>query len=117
VLTAHSNRNHVVCATEKSIAYQLRDVVNMVNEDAGVAPKTIRADGGPARDSFLMQFTADLLEIELQVAVVQNCSALGAAIVGMLGTDPVPGWTSWPSCRVKQQRIDRKWTRAPLEAT
>lgn len=85
-LTAHSTRNHVVRAAEESIAYQLRDVLNMMNDDAGVPLQTIRADGGPTRDGFLMQFTADVLGIELQVAVVPDCSALGAVMAGMLGT-------------------------------
>lgn len=84
-LTAHSTRNHVVRAAEESIAYQLRDVLQMMNADAGVPLQTIRADGGPTRDAFLMQFTADLLGIELQVAAVPDCSALGAAMAGMLG--------------------------------
>jgi len=85
-LTAHSTRNHVVRAAEESIAYQLRDVLQMMNGDAEVALQAIRADGGPTRDGFLMQFTADLLGIELQVAAVPDCSALGAAMSGMLGS-------------------------------
>ena len=85
-LTAHSTRNHVVRAAEESIAYQLRDVLQMMNGDAEVALQAIRADGGPTRDDFLMQFTADLLGIELQVAALPDCSALGAAMSGMLGS-------------------------------
>ncbi|MEZ5327216.1 MAG: glycerol kinase GlpK [Verrucomicrobiales bacterium] len=84
-LTAHSTRNHIVRAAEESIAYQLHDVLQMMNHDASVSLQTIHADGGPTRDAFLMQFTADLLRIELQVAVVPDCSALGAAMAGMLG--------------------------------
>ena len=49
-LTAHSTRNHVVRAAEESIAYQLRDVLVMMNEDAAVSLRTIQADGGPTRD-------------------------------------------------------------------
>lgn len=85
-LSAHSTRNHVVRAAEESIAYQLRDVLQMMNGDAEVALQAIRADGGPTRDGFLMQFTADLLGIELQVAALPDCSALGAAMSGMLGS-------------------------------
>ena len=85
-LTAHSTRNHVVRAAEESIAYQLRDVLLMMNADAAVALQTIQADGGPTRDPFLMQFTADMLGIDLQVSDVPDCSALGAAMAGMLGT-------------------------------
>ena len=85
-LSSHSSRNHIVRAAEESIAYQLRDVLQMMNTDAGVSLQTIQADGGPTRDEFLMQFTADLLEIDLEVASVPDCSALGAAMAGMLGT-------------------------------
>jgi glycerol kinase len=84
-LTAHSARNHVVRAAEESMAYQLHDVLQMMNREAGVPLRTIRADGGPTRDNFLMQFTADVLRIELQVAQVPDCSALGAVMAGMLG--------------------------------
>lgn len=85
-LTAHSNRNHVVRAAEESIAYQLYDVLSMMNAEAGVALRAIRADGGPTRDSFLMQFAADILGMKLHVSVVPDCSALGAAMAGMLGS-------------------------------
>lgn len=84
-LTGHSNRNHVVRAAEESIAYQLYDVLQMLNQEAGVPLGSIRADGGPTRDSFLMQFAADILGIELLVSDAPNCSALGAAMAGMLG--------------------------------
>lgn len=85
-LTAHSNRNHVVRAAEESIAYQLHDVLKMMNEEAGGSLRSIRADGGPTRDNFLMQFTADILGMDLHVSVVPDCSALGAVMAGMLGS-------------------------------
>jgi glycerol kinase len=84
-LTAHSTRHHLARAAEEAIAYQLRDVLEMMNADAKIPLRFIRADGGPTRDRFLMQFTADMLGIELEVSEVPDCSALGAALAGMLG--------------------------------
>jgi glycerol kinase len=84
-LTAHSTRQHVVRAAEESIAYQIRDVLRMMNSDSKIPLRSIRADGGPTRDRFLMQFTADMLGIELEVSDLPECSALGAAMSGMLG--------------------------------
>ncbi len=55
-LTAHSTRNHIVRAAEESIAYQLRDIMEMMKADAGVPLRRIHADGGPTRDAFLMSF-------------------------------------------------------------
>jgi glycerol kinase len=75
----------VVRAAEESIAYQIRDVLMMMNKDAAVPLRTIHADGGPTRDSFLMQFTADMVGLDLEVADVADGSALGAAMAGMLG--------------------------------
>ena len=84
-LSAHSTRQHVVRAAEESIAYQLRDVLRMMNAEGQVPLRSIRADGGPTRDRFLMQFTADMLGLELEVAELPDCSALGAALAGLLG--------------------------------
>lgn len=85
-LTSHSNRNHIIRAAEESIAYQLRDVLAMMAGSAQVTLSGIQADGGPTRDAFLMQFTADILGIDLCVSSEADCSSLGAAMCGMLGT-------------------------------
>ena len=45
----------------------------------------LHADGGPTRNEFLMQFTADITGVELVVSEVPESSALGAAMAGMLG--------------------------------
>ena len=84
-LTAHSNRNHVVRAAEESVAYQLRDVLDMMKQDAGIPLARIHADGGATADKFLMQFTADMAGLEVLVSDVAECSPLGAALMGGLG--------------------------------
>jgi glycerol kinase len=47
--------------------------------------KKLHADGGPTRDRFLMQFTADITGVELSVSEVAESSAWGAAMNGLLG--------------------------------
>jgi len=84
-LTAHATRQHVVRAAEESIAYQLRDVLEMMRAESGVPLRCVRADGGPTRDRFLMQFIADMLGTEIEVSPVADGSALGAAMAGLLG--------------------------------
>jgi glycerol kinase len=85
-LTAFTRKEHVVRAALEAISYQIRDVLDMLRADAAVAPKVLNCDGGPTRNRFLMQFTADLAGLELRVADVPESSALGAAMAGMLGT-------------------------------
>jgi glycerol kinase len=85
-MTAFTKREHVVRAAVESIGYQLRDVLEMMRGEAGLALRELRADGGPTRNRFLMQFTADMTGVELQASEVAESSAWGAAMCGLLGT-------------------------------
>ncbi|HEU5395649.1 MAG TPA: glycerol kinase GlpK [Verrucomicrobiae bacterium] len=84
-MTGHTRKEHLVRAAEESIAYQIRDVLDMMRHDAGVSLRNLHADGGPTRDKFLMQFTADMTRTELRVSEVAESSAWGAATCGLLG--------------------------------
>lgn len=84
-LSAHSDRRHVVCAALEAIAYQLRDILEMMRTEAGVNLREIRADGGPTANVPLMQFVADIVGLELRVARRADRAARGAALMGALG--------------------------------
>jgi len=84
-LSAHSGRHHVVCAALESIAYQLYDALEAMQTESGVILNSLKADGGPTTNSLLMQFTADIIEREIAVAAIPDCSAQGAALIGFLG--------------------------------
>lgn len=89
-LTAHSGREHVVRAGLEAIGYQVHDVLAMLAAQAGVVPTALAADGGPTRNAFLMQFVTDISGLELAVSDVPEASALGAAMLGMVGLGWVP---------------------------
>jgi glycerol kinase len=84
-MTAFTRKEHIVRAALESIAYQIRDVLEMMQVEGGVAPKLLFADGGPTRNPFLMQFTSDMTGLELVVSETPESSAWGAAMAGMLG--------------------------------
>jgi len=84
-MTAHTNRSTIVRAALESIAYQLRDVLDAMKSRAQVELAAIHADGGATRNAFLMQFIADMLQIQVVAAQMPDCSALGAAMAGFLG--------------------------------
>jgi glycerol kinase len=84
-MTAFTKREHIVRAALESIAYQIRDVLEMMRSDAGVSLQTLHADGGPTKNSFLMQFTADMTGVDLMVSDLPESSALGATLAGLLG--------------------------------
>ena len=85
-LSGHSDRRHVARAALESMAYQLRDALDAMQSEGDVAVRSLKADGGPTTNELLMQFTADVSEATLTVSEAPDCSALGATLMGLLGS-------------------------------
>jgi glycerol kinase len=83
-LTRGTTRPHIARATLECIAYQSRDLVEAMAA-AGQPVHTLKVDGGGTANAFLMQFQADLLGVPVEVAAVQETTALGAASLAGLG--------------------------------
>jgi glycerol kinase len=66
-------------ATIESIAYQVRDVLEAMDADAGRAERPLRVDGGAAANDTLLQFQADILGVPVERPAVTETTALGAA--------------------------------------
>ena len=62
-ITSGVNRNHLVRASLEAIAYQVNDVLNLIKEKFDL--NNIFVDGGASVNDFLMQFQADILNLEL----------------------------------------------------
>ena len=84
-MTAFTTKAHLARAAEESIGYQIRDVLEMMRAEARIKVQMLHADGGPTRDRFLMQFTADITGVDLSVSDVAESSAWGAVMNGLLG--------------------------------
>src|SRR4030042_2058522 len=85
-MTGGTTRAHIVRAGLESIAYQVKDLLDLMALKAGISLKEIRVDGGPTGNNFLMQFQADMLNAPITISDVEEASALGAALAGGLGT-------------------------------
>jgi glycerol kinase len=85
-ITGATSREHIVRAALEASAYQVKDILDAMNADAGLAIPRLRVDGGSVVNRFLMQFQADLLGIPIDVPQITEVSALGAAYLGALGT-------------------------------
>lgn len=83
-LTRGSTRADFVKATLQSLAYQSRDVIDTMKNDAGVEIPTLKVDGGAARNDWLMQFQADISDVQIQRAADLETTALGAAFLAGL---------------------------------
>lgn len=85
-LTLGSTRSHVVRAALESIAYQVKDVLDAMAHDAGVTLSLVHGNGGAVRNTFLMQFVADITRLTVRASTLGELSALGAVFAGALGT-------------------------------
>ncbi len=83
-LTRGTTKEDIIKATLQGIAYQVRDVVNTMQEDTGIDIPVLKVDGGAANNEYLMQFQADILDIPLQRASDLETTALGAAFLAGL---------------------------------
>ena len=84
-LTRGSNVAHIVRATLESIAYQSRDVVEVMVAESGIPIKEMRVDGGASANDFLMQFQADVLDVRVDRPAMVETTALGAAFLAGMG--------------------------------
>lgn len=85
-LSRGTGKNHLIRATLEAIAYQTVDVLNAMEEDAGLKLSTIKADGGASENNFLMQFQADITGAAVEKPVNKESTALGAAYMAGLAT-------------------------------
>lgn len=77
-LSRGTKKAHIVRAAEEAIAYQIKDVVQAMQQESGIELKELRVDGGPTKDDFLMQFQADILGVEVVRNSIEELSATGA---------------------------------------
>lgn len=98
-LTRGTTKEHFIRATLESLAYQTKDVLSAMEADAGIGLKTLRVDGGAVKNNFLMQFQSDILNVPVQLPVVNETTALGAAYLAGLS---VGYWDS-------RDEIARQW--------
>jgi glycerol kinase len=85
-LTRGTSKEHFIRATLESLAYQTKDVLDAMEQDAEMKVDILRVDGGAVNNEFLMQFQSDLLDLEVELAKLNESTALGAAYLAGLAT-------------------------------
>jgi glycerol kinase len=83
-ITRGTTAGHLARAALESIAYQVADLAEAMERDAGVRLPELRVDGGAAANEILMQFQADILGIPIVRPSVTETTALGAAYLAGL---------------------------------
>ena len=90
-LTRFATRGHLARAALEATAYQTRDVLGAMSKDSGIALEELRVDGGMAVNEILMQFQADILDIDVVRPRIIETTALGAGYAAGLA---VGFWSS-----------------------
>jgi len=83
-ITRGTKKGHVARAALEAICYQSKDVMEAMQGDAAIPIKELRVDGGAAVNNELMQFQADILNIDVVRPKVHETTALGAAYLAGL---------------------------------
>lgn len=83
-ITRGTSRAHLIRAALESIAFQSRDLIKAIEADLCQHIDILKADGGASRNSFLMQFQADILGIPVVLPETTESTALGAAYLAGL---------------------------------
>jgi glycerol kinase len=123
-LTRYSNKGHLARAVLEATAFQTREVVEAMEQDAGVPVNVLRTDGGMIENELLMQFQSDILDRTVVRPAVKETTALGAAYAAGLAVgfyesveDLCGRWSverTWkPSMDAAQRdRLYRFWKKA-----
>lgn len=107
-LTRGANRAHIARAALEGIAFQIADIISVMENDSGLPLKEVRVDGGASRNDLLMQIQADLLGCPVTRPANPETTVLGATYLAGLAV----GY--WPDndAIAKQWAVDRRFSPA-----
>ncbi len=98
-----TTREHIVRAVLEGIVYRCRDIMLSMERDAGLPVRSITADGGASKNDFLLQFMADMLDVQVERPAMLDGTALGAAYLAGLAADV---WQSKDELR-QRRRVEQ----------
>jgi glycerol kinase len=105
-LTRYVNKGHIARAVLEATAFQTREVLDAMNADSGVPLKELKVDGGMVANEPLMQFQADILDVDVVRPKVAETTALGSAYAAGLA---VGFWESEDDIRTNWGE-DKRWS-------
>lgn len=89
-LTRGANKYHFVRASLEAIAYQCKDVIEVMKEESNLEIKKLKVDGGATSNNYLMQFQADILGCEIMLPSCLETTALGVSFLAGLKSGYYP---------------------------
>ncbi len=84
-ITGGTTNAHIARATLEAMAYQVKDIFDIMKKISSVNITSMRADGGSAKSKFLMQFQADMLGIPVEIPENSESTGFGTAFLAAVG--------------------------------
>ena len=123
-LTRGADKSHLIRAAVESMAYQTNDLLQFMRKASGQEIRTLKVDGGACANNFLLQFQADISDIEIRRPECIETTALGAAYLAGLAVgfwkDQAQIMENWKCERTFEPEIEKEerkvllkgWSRA-----
>ncbi len=102
-LTRGANAKHIVRAALESMAYQTKDVFDLMQKESGRKIRALNVDGGACKNDFLMRFQADILGCRITRPQMIDSTAQGAAYLAGVTI----GWWSGKKDLAKLRQTER----------
>ena len=77
-LSRDTDKNQIVKATLESLAYQTKDMIDVMEKDSQIKLKSLKVDGGACMNNYLMQFQSNILNCDVVRPQVIETTAMGA---------------------------------------
>lgn len=112
-LTRNTKMAHIARAAVDAMAFQTRDVLEVMQVEALLPLNTLKVDGGAAANATMLQFQADILAVPVRRPVVPETTALGAAYLAGLAV----GYWDGLDDIVSNWALDREFMPSMADAT
>jgi glycerol kinase len=114
-LTRGAGKAEIARATLESIGYQTADLIDCMRADCGEAVggmSVLRVDGGMTRSTFAMRFLADILATPVEIPVIEEMTALGAAYLAGRTAGVCPDLDGFAALWRRDRRFESRMTAA-----
>ena len=115
-ITRATTSGHLARAALESIAFQVADVLDAMQLDAGTPLPELHVDGGAAVNETLLRFQADILGIPVVRPAVMETTALGAAYMAGIATGFWRDAGEIASMPLEEKRYEPRMSRAQTDA-
>ena len=103
-LSRDTGRKQIIKATLESLAYQTKDIIDVMERDSNLKLKSLKVDGGACKNDYLMQFQSNLINSEVLRPEIIESTAMGAGYLAGISS------SLWDKDKIiSNQRIDKKF--------